>query len=112
MAAIGVFAAAAYRPFLATTQPTTPVWRAVATPENTLPFSNPFTGICSHILDGAPLTVKKTLKSDKRVRAGTEEGTKKRRASEGEWPPILSLASHMCVCVCSLTDPISVARLA
>lgn len=44
------------------------------------------TGICSHVLDGAPLTVKKTLKADKRVRAGTDDPSgKKRRASEGEW---------------------------
>ncbi|WOO81509.1 SAGA-associated factor 73 [Vanrija pseudolonga] len=39
--------------------------------------------ICSHVLDGAPLTVKKTLKADKRVRAGTDDPSgKKRRASE------------------------------
>ncbi|TXT15817.1 hypothetical protein VHUM_00320 [Vanrija humicola] len=41
--------------------------------------------ICSHVLDGAPLTVKKTLKADKRVRAGTDDPSgKKRRASEAD----------------------------
>lgn len=35
------------------------------------------------MLDGAPLNVKKTVKSDKRVRTGTDEA-KKRSASEGE----------------------------
>lgn len=56
-------------------------------------------GICAHVLDGAPLIVKKvTTKGDKRVRAGTADA-KKRSASEGKsvgvWGGLLPLCYHL-----------------